>query len=335
MSGTRVLNKNRSYLVAALLLVALFPGCSQSIKDVVISEESETEITRRLSTELTVEEARLLHAYLVRTYPELEEGRLPKGRKLSEMIADQRALEGPAAEKAAREGSEAADQNPSAGAETGNGAQGTGAGENVDTAARAGSVQGDRPATKSLVEPPSPPSPPPPVTATLPSGTKLQARLRAPISSKSNHTGDRFEAVLDHDLVVGDDLLAPAGSRVGGTLTAVKKSGKVKGRARMSLTFNEIRVADTTYELHTNTLTFEASGSQKKDVTRIGIASGIGAVVGAIAGGGKGAAIGTAIGAGAGTAVAVATPGKSVEFEVEQLFEVVLEQGVKMKILHD
>ena len=141
--------------------------------------------------------------------------------------------------------------------------------------------------------------------------------------------------MLDHDLVVGDDLLARAGSRVGGTLTAVKKSGKVKGRARMSLTLTEIRVADETYKLHTNTLTFEASGSQKKDVTRMGIASGIGAVVGAIAGGGKGAAIGTAIGAGAGTAVAVATPGKSVEFEVEQLFEVVLEQGVKMKILHD
>ena len=71
--------------MVALLLVALFPGCSQSIKDVVISEESETEIMRRLSTELTVEEARLLHGYLVRTYPELEEGRLPAGRTLGEI----------------------------------------------------------------------------------------------------------------------------------------------------------------------------------------------------------------------------------------------------------
>ena len=58
-------------------------------------------------------------------------------------------------------------------------------------------------------------------------------------------------------------------------------------------------------------------------------------MVGAIAGGGKGAAIGTAIGAGAGTGVVLATSGKNVEFEVEQLFEFVLEQGVKMKILYD
>ncbi len=83
----------------------------------------------------------------------------------------------------------------------------------------------------------------------------------------------------------------------------------------------------------TNTLTFEASGTKKKDARRIGIATGIGAAVGAIAGGGKGAVIGTAIGAGAGTGIVVATAGENVEFGVEQLFEVVLEQGVKMKIL--
>ncbi len=107
------MSRKQSCLAALLFLVALFPGCSQSIKDVVISEESETEITRRLPTELTVEEARLLQGYLVRTYPELEEGRLPAGRTLGEMIADQRALERPAAEDETPESDETGDQNPS------------------------------------------------------------------------------------------------------------------------------------------------------------------------------------------------------------------------------
>ncbi len=223
MSGTRVLSRKRGCLVAALLLVALFPGCSQSIKDVVISEETEAGIAQQLPTELTVEEARLLHGYLERTYPELEEGRLPAGRTLGGMIADQRALEGPAPENE------------------------TEAGKNAETPARAGSVQGEDTAPKAVVEPPPPP--PLPVTATLPSGSKLQVRLRAAISSKSNRTGDRFEAALDHDLAVDGQLLAPAGSRVVGTLTEIKKSGKVKGRARMSLTLNEIHAADATYEV--------------------------------------------------------------------------------------
>ena len=333
MSGTRVLSRKRSCLVAALLLMALSPGCSNSIKDVVISEESEAEITRRLPAELTVEEAQLLHGYLGRTYPELEQGHLPAGRKLGEMIADQRAFESAAAVSKAPEGDGTGVQNPSGDAEAATTAPGTGAGKNVETAGRAESVQGDGTATKGPDEPPPPP--PPPTTATLPSGTKLQARLRAPVSSGSNQTGDRFEAVLDQDLAVGGYLLAPAGIRVVGTLTEVQKSGKVKGRARMSLTVHEIHAADTTYKVQTNTLTFEAAGTKKKDARRIGIASGIGAVVGAIAGGGKGAAIGTAIGAGAGTGVVLATSGKNVEFEVEQLFEFVLEQGIEMKILHD
>ncbi len=312
MHGTRILSGNRSYLVAAFLLVGFFFGCSQSVKDLVISEESEAEIGRRLAAELTVQEARLLHAYLERTYPELEEGRLPAGRTLGEMINDQRALEGSGAANQNQAGGEITDHEPS------------------PPSAGAKTVSTERP---KAAEPPPPP--PPPVTAVLPSGTTIQARLRAPISSRRNNTGDRFEALLDHDLVVGDHLLAPAGSRMVGTLTEVKKSGKVKGRAKMSLTFNELQAAGETYDVQTSILAFEASGSKKKDATRIGIASGIGAVVGAIAGGGKGAAIGTAIGAGAGTGVAVATPGKSIEFEVEQLFEVVLEQSAKMKIIRD
>ena len=112
-----------------------------------------------------------------------------------------------------------------------------------------------------------------------------------------------------------------------------KASGKVKGRAQMSISLSQFLVDSDSYDLDTDTLSFEAESTAKKDAGRIGIGAGAGAIIGAIAGGGKGAAIGGAIGAGAGTGVTLATSGKEVEFPVEQLFEFRLANSVEMEIL--
>ena len=82
--------------------------------------------------------------------------------------------------------------------------------------------------------------------------------------------------------------------------------------------------------IDTNTLSFEAQGTKKRDARRIGGGTGIGAAIGAIAGGGSGAAKGAAIGAGVGVGATLLTKGKEVQFEVEQQLSFSLKQEVQL-----
>jgi hypothetical protein len=177
-----------------------------------------------------------------------------------------------------------------------------------------------------------PPPPPRVQTALVPSGTRLEIRLSDPVSSAANESGDTFEAILNSDLEVDGRVLVPRGSIVIGKLSNIKQSGRVEGRATLSMSLSEIRVEDDTYPIRTNTLAFEAEGTEKKDATKIGIGAGIGAVIGAIAGGGKGAAIGAAVGGGAGTATVLATRGREVEFSTEELFSFALRNDLQVKL---
>src|SRR5262249_32918400 len=145
--------------------------------------------------------------------------------------------------------------------------------------------------------------PPRPVSVTVPSGTKIDVRLTQTLRSDENKPGESFEATLDRDLVVDGQGIAPRGSTVTGKLVNVAQSGRVEGRAKMSLTLTDLKTKSAEYHLRTNTIAFEAEGTKKADATKIGGGAALGAIIGAIAGGGKGAAIGAAAGAGAGGAV--------------------------------
>ena len=52
-----------------------------------------------------------------------------------------------------------------------------------------------------------------------PAGSVLMVRLLSTISTKSHHTGSRFEAVLQEDFYNGNRLVAPAGTKVYGVVT--------------------------------------------------------------------------------------------------------------------
>lgn len=149
----------------------------------------------------------------------------------------------------------------------------------------------------------------------LPEGTVLEIRLTESISTRKNKTGDRFEAVLEKDLVVDGQILVPKKSRVTGTLLEVRGAGRIKGRARMSLTLTEIEVGPAQHGIQTNHIEIEAEGTKGKDAKKIGGAATVGAIVGVITGGGGGAALGTIIGAGSGTGGVLVTKGKEVSLE--------------------
>ena len=182
--------------------------------------------------------------------------------------------------------------------------------------------------TPSLVPPP----PPRPVVAVLPRGSVLEVRLAQALSSEKDQTGDTFEAILDKDLVVDKQVVARQGNRVQGHLLNVVQSGKVGGRAEMTISLSALGPAEDSYPIETSEINIRAEGSRGRDAKVIGAGGGIGALVGGLIGGKKGAAIGAAIGGGAGTARVLTTRGKTVEFQEEQLFSFRLEKDVRMQL---
>ena len=164
----------------------------------------------------------------------------------------------------------------------------------------------------------------------LSEGTVLGVRLTKPLSSAKNKAGEAFEAILEQDLVVHGRSVAPKGSHVEGQLVAVEASGRVSGRAKMSLKLTALSVGSRSYAIETNTLSFEAEGSKRRDARRIGGATGIGALIGGIADGGEGAAKGAVIGAGVAVGATLLTKGNEVEFPVEQLFSFSLAKPVEI-----
>jgi len=163
----------------------------------------------------------------------------------------------------------------------------------------------------------------------LPEGTELTIRLTQPLSSAKNKSGQSFDALLDEALVVHGRTVAAKGSRITGQLVEVEGSGKVSGRAKMSLKLTALTVGAKPLPIETNTLSVEAEGTKRRDARRIGGGAGVGALIGGIAGGGDGALKGAAIGAGIGTAATLLTKGKEVEFEVEALFSFKLSKPLK------
>jgi hypothetical protein len=145
----------------------------------------------------------------------------------------------------------------------------------------------------------------------VPDGVMLSARLNQPLSTKYTREGERFTL----------NVVEPGqyrGAVIEGVVARSSRSGRVSGRADMTLDFERIRMRDgRTYNFagtienvllpSGERVRVDREGNVKEDdsqtsrtVTRGAVGGAIGALIGAIAGGGKGAAIGAAVGVGAG-----------------------------------
>ena len=140
--------------------------------------------------------------------------------------------------------------------------------------------------------------------------TRVTAILKTPVSTKVSQNGDRFQM----------EVTSPSqysGAIIEGRVAKSERSGRISGRANMSLEFDTIRLRNgQTYRFAgivddvttasgekvtvNNEGTVRDNNQTTKTVTRAGIGAAIGAIIGAIAGGGSGAAIGAGVGAGAG-----------------------------------
>jgi hypothetical protein len=161
------------------------------------------------------------------------------------------------------------------------------------------------------------------VTLTVPAGTSVSASLVTPLTTETNKTGDPFVATTTEPIIVEGRTVVPAGAQIHGVLQDVEASGRIKGRARMTLAFQQIDDSEgTAHMLSAKPLSLEAKGEAKGDAAKIAGGGLAGALIGGLTKGKKGALIGTAIGAGAGTAVVLATKGDEIELNAGQALSV-------------
>ena len=104
-------------------------------------------------------------------------------------------------------------------------------------------------------------------------------------------------------------MLIPAGSRVRGVVTAVKRPGRVDRVGSLELAFDQIAVRGRTYPIRAMATQVFESGGIRDEAGTAGVGAGAGAIIGGLLGGLKGAVLGAVIGAGG---VVAATEGKDV-----------------------
>jgi hypothetical protein len=171
-------------------------------------------------------------------------------------------------------------------------------------------------------------------TFVIPDGTIVVASLETRLSTDKNVTGDEFNATTTEPIIVDGKTAVPAGARIHGVLRDVQASGRIKGRARMTLMYDTI--TDSRGKIHTistQPLALQAASSTKGDVEKVAVGGAIGAVIGGITGGGKGAAIGAGAGAGAGTILMLATKGEDLELDPGQRLSVHMTGSTSVQVL--
>jgi type IV secretion system protein VirB10 len=154
-------------------------------------------------------------------------------------------------------------------------------------------------------------------------GTRIPLSLINSVSTKSAAEGDRVYLESVFPVLIDGRIVIPPGSYVAGTVTRVKRPGRVKGRGELYLRFDSLTLPNgvtrdfrarmgsldgrASEELDRTEGKIQSEGNKGGDARTVGEATAAGASVGAIAGSingstGMGAGIGAAAGAAAGLA---------------------------------
>jgi hypothetical protein len=165
----------------------------------------------------------------------------------------------------------------------------------------------------------------------IPNGARLTATLNSTVTTQGTQIGDRFTMTVN----------SPGqyrGAIIEGHTAQAQSSGRLTGRANVSLEFDTISMNGRTYRFAgiidsvtasngdritvNNEGTIRDSNQTQQTVTRAGIGAALGAIIGAIAGGGSGAAIGAGVGAGVGAGSVLVTGRDQIELGAGSTFNI-------------
>ncbi len=186
-----------------------------------------------------------------------------------------------------------------------------------------------------------------PLGYTVETGTRIALGLINSVSTKHSSAGDRIYLETVFPIVIHNHIVIPPGSYVTGTVTEVKRPGRVKGRGELYVRFDSITLPNgVTREFKSRVGGIDARGNEKLDkkegmikgdsnkggdAKTVGEGAAAGASIGAIAGAaaghsGMGAGIGGAAGAAAGLAGVLLTRGPDAVLAKGSTIEMVLDR---------
>jgi type IV secretion system protein VirB10 len=181
------------------------------------------------------------------------------------------------------------------------------------------------------------------------SGTKVPLTLLNTLSSKQTAEGDRVYLETLYPILVGGRIVIPPGSYVSGTVTQIKRPGRIKGKGELYLRFDSLTLPNGVTrefrariggmegggdnQLDRDEGKIKGGGSKGEDARDVAQAAQMGTMVGGIAGavGGRpvtGIAGGAAAGAAAGLAGVLLTRGPDVVLTKGSVVEMVLDRSL-------
>jgi hypothetical protein len=150
------------------------------------------------------------------------------------------------------------------------------------------------------------------------------------VNSETARLGQTFRASLDEPVVANGQEVIPRGADALTKLVEAQQSGKIEGRAVLTLALSTITVNGRPVDVTSTDVKTESSSRGARSGKVIGGTAALGAIIGAIAGGGKGAAIGAGSGAAVGTGAEVLTDGQKVKIPSETRLTFRLQNPVQL-----
>jgi len=197
---------------------------------------------------------------------------------------------------------------------------------------------------------PSTEAPPSSKTFLVDLGTRIPLSLINSVSTKNAVPGDRVYLETVFPILVNSRIVIPPGSYVAGTITEVKRPGKMKGRGEFHLRFDSLTLPNGVtrdFRAHVSGLdgraseeldhkegTIKSEGNKAGDARTVGETAAAGASIGALAGSlsgapGMGAGIGAAAGATAALMGVMLTRGPEAVLAKGTTVEMILDRQVQ------
>jgi hypothetical protein len=180
--------------------------------------------------------------------------------------------------------------------------------------------------------PPQASATPPPPTATIPAGTTVTVRMIDSVDSSVSEPGQEFDASLVTPLVVGNQVVVPAGSNARVRLVTATSSGRFEGSAQVALELHSITINGSAHSVRTSTYQQSGGSRGRGTAEKVGAGAVIGGLIGALAGGGKGAAIGAGVGGAGGGGVQAASKRSQVKVPSETKIDFVLKAPITVTL---
>jgi hypothetical protein len=150
------------------------------------------------------------------------------------------------------------------------------------------------------------------------------------VDSETNRVGQTFAASMAEPVTMGGETIIPRGADVVVKLVDAKESGKLTGRAELTLDLMSVKVDGRMVDINTQSVSRESDSRGQRTAKVAGGTAAVGAIIGAIAGGGKGAVIGAGAGGAAGAGAEEVTKGQRVKVPSETRLTFVLDTAVRI-----